>query len=308
MDGWISLHRKIQEHWLYTEKRKFSKFEAWIDLLMMVNHKDNTMLFGGELVHVKRGQRITSIRQLCDRWTWSNTKVNKFLQLLEADGMVKVESDAKKTVITIVNYDSYQTELREKRQAYFEKDEKNDKKNDGKTTGETVGVSGLSEFGENEKRQENDGETTQKHTNNNNDEDLINDDDDLYPPSEFEETAKDKRIEKIKTHFSKKAEKIWYSPEEDIAMTNLLAKNVPVQTILDGIDLAFKRFKPKHSLDRINSFKYCLNAIYELHEGQIKPRGEKNAKRQIQPGRNQTSDSSLEIGGGYYDQFPDLFA
>lgn len=132
--GWIRLHRKIQNHWLYQEKRKFSRFEAWIDLLLMVNHEDTKVVLGNEIIDVKRGQRITSIRQLCDRWGWSNTKVTKFLKLLEDDGMITVKNDTKKTLITIEKYDFYQSDENEK------------------TT---------------EKRRKNDRKTTQKHTNKN---------------------------------------------------------------------------------------------------------------------------------------------
>ena len=32
MSGWIKIHRSITNHWLYTEKRVFSKFEAWNDI------------------------------------------------------------------------------------------------------------------------------------------------------------------------------------------------------------------------------------------------------------------------------------
>ena len=67
MIGWIKLHRSIHNHWIYKEKRKFSKFEAWIDLLLLVNHKDNTFLLGNELTRCKRGMYITSIRELCSR-------------------------------------------------------------------------------------------------------------------------------------------------------------------------------------------------------------------------------------------------
>lgn len=115
MAGWISLHRSIEDHWTFKEKRTFSKFEAWIDLLMMVNHKDNKILLGNELITVKRGQKITSIRKLCERWSWSNNKVKKFLNLLEEDGMLSVKSDTKKTVLTIANYDVYQSEDIKKR-------------------------------------------------------------------------------------------------------------------------------------------------------------------------------------------------
>ena len=129
-EGWISIHRKIRDNHLFKEKRVFSKFEAWLDLLLEVNHQDNKFILGNELVEVKRGSTITSIRQLCDKWGWSNTKVKKFFELLELDEMITHKSDTKKTLVSIVNYDLYQP--REK-----------------------------------EKRHENDTETTRKHTNNN---------------------------------------------------------------------------------------------------------------------------------------------
>ena len=115
MAGWISLHRSIEKHWLYEEERKFSRFEAWVDLLLMVNHADNKTMIDGKLVTVKRGQRITSLRKLGDRWNWSLTKVDAFLKLLEEDKMIVLKKDTKKTLVTIVNYDIYQNNDLEKR-------------------------------------------------------------------------------------------------------------------------------------------------------------------------------------------------
>ena len=115
MSGWISLHRSIQNHWLYKEKRVFSKYEAWIDLIMMANHEDNKILLGQELILVKKGSRITSIRKLKEKWKWSNTKVTTFLKILKDDGMIDYKSDTKKTLITIVNYEDYQDTEKKKR-------------------------------------------------------------------------------------------------------------------------------------------------------------------------------------------------
>jgi DNA-binding transcriptional ArsR family regulator len=123
------------------------------------------------------------------------------------------------------------------------------------------------------------------------------DDDNISAHPEFEENSK---IEKIKTHFSKKAQKIWYSSEEDMAMIQLLEAGIPVETIIAGIDLAFSRFRPKHSRDRINSFRYCLSAIYELHERGV------NHESSSQRGNSKNSGYP-EISQGYYDQF-DIFA
>lgn len=132
--GFIMLHRSIQQHWIYDEKRKFSKYEAWLDMLMLANHSNNKFLLGNELIELEPGQFVTSIRKLGERWDWSNTKVTQFLDLLKSDEMIAYKKDTKKTVVTIEKYRFYQGK---------EEEEKTPKEH------------------------EKDTETTQKHTNNN---------------------------------------------------------------------------------------------------------------------------------------------
>lgn len=152
--GWIKLHRSIKDNWIRNNNEPFDKRSAWIDLILSANHEDTKIIFSGKLIKVDRGSRITSIRKLCVKWRWSNTKVIKFLNTLQEDGMITYKSDTKKTVYSICNYNDYQkNELLE---------------NDTETT---------------QKRHRNDTETTQKHTNKNdkNDKELIkNDEEDIY--------------------------------------------------------------------------------------------------------------------------------
>ncbi|HEK6696168.1 TPA: DnaD domain-containing protein [Staphylococcus aureus] len=110
MTGWISIDRSIQNHWLFKEKRTFSKFEAWIYLLMEANHSKAKVPIGNQIVTVERGQRLTSILTLSDLFNWSRFKVKTFLDLLESDGMLEVKTTSKYTLITIVNYDFYQSD------------------------------------------------------------------------------------------------------------------------------------------------------------------------------------------------------
>ncbi len=79
---------------------------------MMANHTENKLLIDSTLEIVKPGQVITSIRKLCERFSWSNTKVHRFLKLLEQDEMITFKSDTKKTVIRIVAYESYHNDDR----------------------------------------------------------------------------------------------------------------------------------------------------------------------------------------------------
>ena len=108
MKGWISLNRQIQQHWIYSEKRIFSKYEAWIDMLFMASHSDHDFIFGNNLIKQKEGEFITSEIKLMDKWMWSKSKTRAFLQLLQNEKMIDKKTDHKKTDILILNYTKYQ--------------------------------------------------------------------------------------------------------------------------------------------------------------------------------------------------------
>lgn len=108
MEGWISIHRQLQEHWIWKSKEPFDKRSAWIDLLMLANHQTEKIEFDKGFIEVERGQRITSLEKLAKRWKWSRHKVSDYLNQLEQDGMLVQVRDNKKTLISIENYDKYQ--------------------------------------------------------------------------------------------------------------------------------------------------------------------------------------------------------
>lgn len=112
--GWISIHRKIQDNKIWEDK-PFSRGQAWIDLLLLANHEDNKIIFNGSLVEIKRGEKITSLRKLSERWGWSRGKTKKFLNLLKDENMIEFKTDHQKTTYKIVNYNVYQNEDLDKR-------------------------------------------------------------------------------------------------------------------------------------------------------------------------------------------------
>ena len=131
LQGWISVHRQIQEHWLWAEK-PFSKGQAWIDMLMLANHEDKEILFGRKVTTVKTGSFITSEVKLSERWGWSRQKVRDFLFLLANEKMITKISDNKKTTIFIENYAEYQDTCNSKldSEKTSEKQQKNTNNND----------------------------------------------------------------------------------------------------------------------------------------------------------------------------------
>lgn len=107
-EGYIKLHRKITDNWIWQEK-PFSKGQAWVDLLLLANHSENKFLLGNEVIVVEVGQVITSEVKLMERWGWSKSKVRAFLDLLQKDKMIVKKTDRKKTTITLCNYSDYHT-------------------------------------------------------------------------------------------------------------------------------------------------------------------------------------------------------
>lgn len=105
--GWICLHRKIMEHYLWDDK-PFAKGQAWIDLIMLANHETKKRLYQGEIVEFKRGTVNLSMLALAERWGWDRKKVRSFLKVLERDGMVATKATTHRTTITLVNYGLYQ--------------------------------------------------------------------------------------------------------------------------------------------------------------------------------------------------------
>ena len=109
MSGWIKLHRSIKEHWLYTEKRKFSKFEAWNDILLNVNFSPAKTIIKGKIINVNRGESILSLDSWANRWKWNKSSVKRFFELLKKDGMIELKSETVTTRLTVCKYDTYQS-------------------------------------------------------------------------------------------------------------------------------------------------------------------------------------------------------
>lgn len=105
-EGWIKIHRKIQDHWIWKSDRRF---KWWIDILFTVNHADNKVLIGGKLIECKRGQSVMSLETWGKRWGVTKKSVKDFFMLLQNDSMLIYENIQISTRITVCNYDTYQS-------------------------------------------------------------------------------------------------------------------------------------------------------------------------------------------------------
>lgn len=124
--GFIPIKRSLFEHFLFKERRTFSRFEAWLDLIQMASFTDENMeLIGGKLIGRNRGEVVASLRFLMQRWNWSMHKVSDYLELLRSQEMVVVDKENGVTKILLVNFEKHNT--------MSEKNSKGDRKGNSKT-------------------------------------------------------------------------------------------------------------------------------------------------------------------------------
>lgn len=106
-EGWVKVHRRIQDNPLWTCE-KFTRGQAWVDLIILANHTDSFFYKRGVKIDVKRGECARSVVELADRWQWSRTKVNKFLNDLKKEQQIDFKKTNITQLLTILNYDEYQ--------------------------------------------------------------------------------------------------------------------------------------------------------------------------------------------------------
>lgn len=128
--GFIKLWRCIRDNPIWRDE-PFTHGQAWVDLLLLANHKDGQIRVRGNIIPVKRGQVGWSVLSLAERWQWSRGKVERFFSQLEAVQQIVQHKKRITSLITITNYDSYQHNDTTERAT----DDTTDRATDGQQTG-----------------------------------------------------------------------------------------------------------------------------------------------------------------------------
>jgi DnaD/phage-associated family protein len=126
MEGWISLHRKLIENPIFL---KPDLLQLFIYCLLRANHKPNKIIFNGKEMIIKRGQFITGREVLSKELKQNGITTYKRLKILENLDILNIKSNNKFSLVTVVNYDLYQSDL----------EESNNKSNNKGTTKEQPG-------------------------------------------------------------------------------------------------------------------------------------------------------------------------
>ena len=108
--GYVQLHKSIRKNPVW-KREPFTYGQAFTDLILLAVDAQSApqcVWIQGEQIVLERGQVGWSISKLADEWHRTRVWVNTFLKWAEGRGMVTVDSNHRRTIITLMNYDAYQ--------------------------------------------------------------------------------------------------------------------------------------------------------------------------------------------------------
>lgn len=108
MSGTVNIARSIFDHAIFADEPKTER-EAWVWLIMKASWKSREVRIGYTVIQTQRGQIAASVRFLAAAWKWTPARVQRYLKRLEKAEMITTQADTGVTLITVCNYDEYQS-------------------------------------------------------------------------------------------------------------------------------------------------------------------------------------------------------
>lgn len=103
--GWVAIPRGIFNHKIFKDSEQFTKREAYIVILLNVNHSLADVEIGDSdmTIRVKPLQSVRSLQTWGKMFNWQRYKVKRFLKHLEKSGLIITENLKVTTRITITD-------------------------------------------------------------------------------------------------------------------------------------------------------------------------------------------------------------
>jgi hypothetical protein len=107
VSGWFAMKRGVTSHPLF--KGRPDRLAVWVWLMDNAAWKDTTQDVNGHTVKVPRGSVCVAERRMCDEIGVGRQVLRTFLTRLEADTMITRKVTHGRSLITLCNWDKYQT-------------------------------------------------------------------------------------------------------------------------------------------------------------------------------------------------------
>lgn len=106
MQGYIKLYRQILDNPIVCKDGEC--FAIWCYLLLNATHTEYDTMFKGKRITLIPGQLITGRKSIAQKLKVDESKVQRFLKLLEIEQQIEQQKSNKNRLITIVNWSKYQ--------------------------------------------------------------------------------------------------------------------------------------------------------------------------------------------------------
>lgn len=107
MAGWIKLHRKLKDSLVFDNP---DLLKVWIWCLLKATHDDYTQMIGLQEVELKKGQFIFGRKVAANELKMSESKTYRLIKKLENMQNLNIKANNKFSVITIENWEIYQSD------------------------------------------------------------------------------------------------------------------------------------------------------------------------------------------------------
>ena len=106
MEGWLKLHRALIESAVFSDPEVL---KVWIWLLCSVAYESHDVLFMGKVIQLQAGQIATGRKKIAQATDLSESKVYRALNILKNLGNISIKANNKFSIITVLNWEKFQS-------------------------------------------------------------------------------------------------------------------------------------------------------------------------------------------------------
>ena len=108
MSGSVMITRDTLAHPFFRAET-YTEREAWLWIIMQARWKSGQARAGDLTVDLQRGELAASVRFMAEAWQWTPARVQRYIERLKKVKMICVKTDTGISVVTVCNYDKFQT-------------------------------------------------------------------------------------------------------------------------------------------------------------------------------------------------------
>lgn len=106
MQGYVALHRKVMDSWVAEDPMALA---LWVRMLLEATHTPRRKGHKGAFYNLNKGEFLFGLQRWSEKTGISREVIRKRIELFESSGMITYSKHPQISIISIVNWNNYQT-------------------------------------------------------------------------------------------------------------------------------------------------------------------------------------------------------